>query len=113
MTRSILLSTYGDGKGWNRAVGSLDYEPSVFPEPRATIAAFKEQGFRVVTHEYPVVHEGSPLYAGAVEQGFLLDDGYERVTRANRPSTDYHEGQRLIDFEDPAAGRWWWTPIAD
>jgi alpha-glucosidase (family GH31 glycosyl hydrolase) len=60
----IFLSTYGDGKGWNRAVGSLDYEPSVFPEPRATIAAFKEMGFRVVTHEYPVVHESSPLYAG-------------------------------------------------
>ena len=76
----ILLSTYSDGKGWNRAVGSLDYESSVFPEPRATIAALKARGFRVVTHEYPVVHEGSPLYAGAVEQGFLLDDGYQRVT---------------------------------
>jgi alpha-glucosidase len=104
----ILLSTYSDGKGWNRAVGSLDYESSVLPEPRATIAALKARGFRVVTHEYPVVHESSPLYAGAVEQGFLLDDGYQRVTPGRRPSTNYHEGQRFIDFEEPAAGRWWW-----
>src|SRR5271165_5155474 len=29
-------------------------------------------------------------------------------TPATRPSTNYHEGQRLIDFENPAAGRWWW-----
>jgi alpha-glucosidase len=104
----ILLSTYSDGKGWNRAVGSLDYESSMFPEPRATIAALKARGFRVVTHEYPVVHESSPLYAVAVEQGFLLDDGYQRVTPGRRPSTNYHEGQRFIDFEEPAAGRWWW-----
>ena len=104
----ILLSTYSDGKGWNRAVGSLDYESSMFPEPRATIAALKARGFRVVTHEYPVVHESSPLYAVAVEQGFLLDDGHQRVTPGRRPSTNYHEGQRFIDFEEPAAGRWWW-----
>ena len=104
----IFLSTYNDSKGWNRAVGSLDYEPSVLPEPRTMIPALKEMGFRIVTHEYPVVHEDSPLHAGAVEQGFLLDDGYERVTPATRPSTDYHEGQRFIDFENPAAGRWWW-----
>ena len=109
----ILLSTYGDGKGWNRAVGSLDYEPSVFPEPRATIAAFKEMGFRVVTHEYPVVHEDSPLYAGAVEQGFLLDDGYERVTPApgRRPTTMRASASSTSRTLRPAAGGG--TPIAD
>jgi alpha-glucosidase len=104
----ILLSTYSDGKGWNRAVGSLDYGPSVFPEPQAMIAAFKAQGLRVITHEYPALHESSPLFAGAVEQGFLLNDGYERVTPPTRPSTNYYEGQRFIDFENPTAGRWWW-----
>ena len=88
--------------------GASTTSPSVFPEPPATIAALKARGFRVVTHEYPVVHEGSPLYVGAIEQGFLLDEGYARVTPATRPSTNYCEGQRFIDFEDPAAGRWWW-----
>ena len=55
----IFLSTYADGKGWNRAVGSLDYEPSVFPEPASMIAEAKAQSFHVVTHEYPAVHHDS------------------------------------------------------
>lgn len=104
----IFLSTYSDGKGWNRAVGSLDYEPAIFPEPAATIAEFRKQGFRTITHEYPAIHEDSPLFKEAAARGFLLDDGYDRVTPAARPSTSYYKGQRFIDFAKPEAGRWWW-----
>jgi alpha-glucosidase len=104
----IFLSTYSDGKGWNRAVGTLDYQPSIFPDPTSILGSLKARGFRVITHEYPAVHDSSPLFASAVEQGFLLNDGYERVTPATRPSTNYYEGQRFIDFENPTVGRWWW-----
>ena len=104
----IFLSTYGDGKGWNRAVGRLDYEPSVFPEPAATIADFRRQGFRVITHEYPAVHADSPLHEEMAAKGFLLDDGYENATPKPGPSTSYYEGQRFIDFSKPEAGALWW-----
>ncbi len=40
----IFLSTYCDGKGWNRAVGSLDYEPTVFPIRPRRSRRFREQG---------------------------------------------------------------------
>ena len=104
----ILLSTYSDGKGWNRAVGSLDYEPAVLPNPAEAIAAFRQQGFRVITHEYPALHEDSPAFVEAEQRGFLLDDGYQRATPVTRPSTSYFEGQRFIDFAKPGAGAWWW-----
>ena len=104
----IFLSTYNRGKGWNRAVGQLEYEPAVFADPAATIADFRRDGFRVITHEYPVVHEDSPSHAEAVANGYLLDDGYMNVPRAERAPTAYFEGQRFIDFANPEAGRWWW-----
>ena len=56
----IFLSTYSDGKGWNHAVGSLDFEPTIFPDPEAMLGDFRDQNFRVITHEYPVLHEDSP-----------------------------------------------------
>jgi alpha-glucosidase (family GH31 glycosyl hydrolase) len=104
----IFLSTYGDGKGWNRAVGRLDYEPTILPEAAKTFTALREQGFRIITHEYPAIHEDSPLYAEAKQRGFLLDDGYDRATPTVRPSTSYYEGQRFIDFAQTEAGAQWW-----
>ena len=39
------------------------------------------QQFEVITHEYPVLHEKSPLFAEAEAQGHLLPEGYERGPR--------------------------------
>jgi alpha-glucosidase (family GH31 glycosyl hydrolase) len=105
----ILLSTYGDAMGWNRGVGHLEFQPDLIPDPAALLAELRDQHFQLITHEYPVLHEASPLFAEAREQDYLLDEGYERRTPAARPTTNFHEGQRYIDFSNPAASAWWWA----
>jgi alpha-glucosidase (family GH31 glycosyl hydrolase) len=61
----IFLSTYGDARGWNRGVGHLEFEPHLFARPDEVLAGFRDRHFRVVTHEYPVLHEDSRLFAEA------------------------------------------------
>jgi alpha-glucosidase (family GH31 glycosyl hydrolase) len=105
----IFLSTYGDGLGWNRGVGHLEFQPDIFPEPAAMLAEFRAQGFQVITHEYPVLHHDSPLVAEALRRGYLLDEGYERIVPDARPSTNFHEGQRYLDFSNADLRAWWWA----
>ncbi|MDB5059299.1 MAG: Alpha-glucosidase [Chloroflexi bacterium] len=105
----VLLSSYGDALGWNRGVGHLEFQPTLIPEPTALLEELGEQGFHLVTHEYPVVHEDSPLFAEARELGYLLDEGYERVVPATHPNTNFYEGQRYIDFSKAEARAWWWA----
>lgn len=104
----IFLSSYGDALGWNKGVGHLEFQPELWPEPAGILAEMRGRGFRVVTHEYPVLHEESPLHDEAVRNGYLLDDGYARVTPESRPTTNFQEGQRYIDFSHPGARSWWW-----
>ena len=103
----ILLSTYGDQRGWNRGVGHLDCEPELIANPRKLFAEFHERGVHIITHEYPVVHDASPLHAQAKEKGYLLSSGYPRLSPP-RPNANYREGQRHIDFSNPKARAWWW-----
>lgn len=105
----IFLSTYGSAKGWNRSVGHLEFEPDVFAEADATLSAFRDQHFHVITHEYPVLHEDSPLFEEAERAGYLLDAAYPRLTQTDPAIAVYKEGQRLIDFSQQDARAWWWA----
>jgi alpha-glucosidase (family GH31 glycosyl hydrolase) len=112
----VLLSSYGDALGWNRGVGHLDWQQALVPRSRELLAELHELKFRVVTHEYPVLHPGSPLAVEARDRGYLLDETYPRVTPTERPSTSYHEGQPYLDFTRPEIGEWWWQahrPLRD
>jgi alpha-glucosidase len=102
----IYLSTYGQALGWNEGVGHLEFQPELWPDPGAVIEAARRQHFEVITHEYPVVHEKSPLFAEAEAREYLLGHGYER-SAAGAPA-NYRDGQRYIDFSNPAAAAWWW-----
>jgi alpha-glucosidase len=102
----IYLSTYGEALGWNRGVGHLEFQPELWPDPTSVLAEAREQHFEVITHEYPVLHEKSPLFAEAEARGFLLGHGYER-SAAGAPA-NYRDGQRYVDFTNPAVPQWWW-----
>ena len=105
----IYLSTYGDAKGWNRGVGYLGFQSELWPDPQSLIDEARSQNFEVTTHEYPVLHEESPLFTEALAAGYLLAEGYGRPSPAGRGSANYRDGQRYIDFSNPAACAWWWS----
>jgi len=112
----VFLSTYGDAMGWNRGVGHLEFQPQLMPQPAELLAELRAANYQVIIHEYPVLHEESPLFAEALEHGYLLAEGYERLNPLDRPTTNFHEGQRFIDFSHPGARTWWWEhhrPLAD
>jgi alpha-glucosidase (family GH31 glycosyl hydrolase) len=105
----IFLSGYGDYMGCNIAVGRLETDPKLMPDPAAIFGEFHRQHFRTITHEYPVVHPDSPLFAEAERLGYLLEEGYlHRPADVPRPTDNYREGQRFIDFSKPEVGAWWW-----
>ncbi|HEY3190537.1 MAG TPA: TIM-barrel domain-containing protein, partial [Solirubrobacteraceae bacterium] len=58
------------------------------------------------THEYPVLHEASPLFAEAEARGYLLATGYERGAGG---VANYRQGQRHLDFSNPQVRAWWWA----
>jgi alpha-glucosidase (family GH31 glycosyl hydrolase) len=105
----IYLSTYGNAKGWNRGVGHLGFQPELWPDPQSLIDDARTQHFEVTTHEYPVLHEESPLFPEALAAGYLLAEGYGRPSPAGPGSANYRDGQRYIDFSNPAACTWWWS----
>ena len=65
----VYLSSYGEALGWNRGVGHLEWQPELCPDPAGVIAEMRGQQFEVITHEYPVLHEKSPLFAEAEARG--------------------------------------------
>jgi alpha-glucosidase (family GH31 glycosyl hydrolase) len=104
----IFLSTYGTALGWNRMVGHLEFEPSLIPDPAATIKRFHDKHFRVFSHEYPVLHEKSPLYAEALRNGYLLDHAYPHQASGSVKEAVFREGQRFLDFSREEVRTWWW-----
>ena len=104
----ILLSSYGDMLGWNRGVGHLEIAAPLQPHFDAILRELRESGFRIVTHEYPVLHADSPLFAEAQAKGYLLADGFLAQPPTAAPNTNYSDGQRYIDFSRPEVRRWWW-----
>ena len=106
----IYLSSYGEALGWNRGVGHLEFQPALWPAPDALLKEVRAQHFEVITHEYPVLHEESPLFAEAEARGYLLATGYERGTGG---VANYRQGQRHLDFSNPAVREWWWRAHRD
>ena len=85
----ILLSTYGDGQGWNRGVGHLDCEPEIVPGSRdarrrtCTSAHFASDHARIPGASRGLARS-TPRRA---RTGFLLDDGYPNA-HAGRAAVD-------------------------
>jgi alpha-glucosidase len=117
----IFLSTYGSSQAWNRGVGHLEFHEQLWSDPAATLGTLQEGlGFRVITHEYPVLHPDALGYAEAERRGFLLDVAYPAPAPAQiaAPSDarevihqrqSYAENQRFVDFTNPDAREWWWA----
>ncbi len=106
----IYLSSYGEAMGWNRGVGHLEFQPALWTAPDDLLKEVRAQHFEVVTHEYPVLHEQSPLFAEAEARGYVLSTGYERGAGG---VANYRQGQRHLDFSNPEVRGWWWAAHRD
>jgi alpha-glucosidase (family GH31 glycosyl hydrolase) len=87
-------------------VGHLQFQPELWAKPQALLDEVRAQHFEVITHEYPVLHEASPLFDEAERRGYLLTTGYERGAGG---VANYRQGQRHLDFSNPAVRAWWWA----
>jgi alpha-glucosidase (family GH31 glycosyl hydrolase) len=103
----MMLSSYADANGWNLGVGHLAWQTALWNDPKALIDEMHGQHFRVITHEYPVVHPEAPQFSDATEKGFILSEGYPTLDLP-RPHSNYRQGQKYIDFSNEEAGKWWW-----
>ena len=98
----VLLSSYGDMLGLEpRRRPSRLSRSAVAPTGRRCSASFAGSISQIVTHEYPVLHQNSPLFAEAESGRATCCRRLSRVAPADRPSTDYQEGQRYLDFLRP------------
>ena len=114
----IFLSTYGTSQAWNEGVGHLGFHKALWSDPAATLGELQDRlKFKVITHEYPVMHPAMPGFEEAERRGFLLDVAYPAPTHVGPPSDareavhqrqSYAENQRFIDFTNPDARVWWW-----
>ena len=104
----IFLSTYGLAMGINRGVGHLAFHPELFADPAKVLGELHGRHMHSFSHEYPVLHEDSPLYAEAAARGYLLDHAYARLTPPTPDAAVFKEGQRFIDFSRADVRAWWW-----
>ena len=105
----IYLSTYGEAQGGTAASGTSSSSPSSGPIPppcSRTRAPSTSSSSPTSTRCSTRTRRTSPRRSRA---GYLLDEGYERVVGSGRPPATYREGQRYLDFSNPALRAWWWA----
>jgi len=81
----------------------FEWDPAVFPDPRAMLARLKAMGLRICTWINPYIAQASALFEEGVKEGHLL----------KKPDGDvwqwdlWQPGMAVIDFTNPAARAWY------
>jgi alpha-D-xyloside xylohydrolase len=105
-----------DGRAWQDTDTRFTFEwcPRRYPDPRPTVNALREMGFRICVWEYPLISVRNPKFAELAGKGWLLKD--RRNGEAYRFRFDPEPfGQvltqlpesGLLDFTHPDAYAWW------
>ncbi len=105
-----------DGRAWQDTDTRFAFEwcPRRYPDPRPTVNALREMGFRICVWEYPLISVRNPRFAELAGKGWLLKD--RRSGEAYRFHFDPEPfGQvltqlpesGLLDFTHPDAYAWW------
>ncbi|MGJ9426010.1 alpha-xylosidase [Nesterenkonia halotolerans] len=103
--RNIPLSVFHFDCFWMREFNWCDFEwdPRVFPEPEAMLKRLHDRGLKVSLWINPYIAQRSPLFAEAMENGYLV----------KRPDGDvwqwdlWQPGMGLVDFTNPGAVEWY------
>jgi alpha-D-xyloside xylohydrolase len=105
-----------DGRAWQDTDTRFAFEwcPKRYPDPKPTIAALKQLGFRICVWEYPLISVRNPLFAELAAKGWLIRDA--RSGEACRYQWDPEPfgavltqlpESGLLDFTHPDAYAYW------
>ena len=105
-----------DGRAWQDTDTRFAFEwcPKRYPDPKPTIDALREMGFRICVWEYPLISVRHPLFKILADKGWLIRDA--RSGEAYRYSWDPEPfgavltqlpDSGLLDFTHPDAYAWW------
>lgn len=100
----IRMTSFGKQLSWN-----WRYDDSLYPDLPATIASLGERGIRFLGYINPMLVPEGDLYQHAAEKGFLVKNRQGEV--AHVTITSFPAG--LVDFENPAACKWYKKVIQD
>ncbi|HWD39374.1 MAG TPA: alpha-xylosidase [Fimbriimonas sp.] len=87
----------------------LEWDPEVFPDPKAMLARLKERGLHICAWINPYIAQASKLFREGVDKGYLL----------KRPNGDvwqwdmWQPGMGIVDFTNPYASDWFSDLLAD
>jgi len=105
-----------DGRAWQDTGTRFAFEwcPKRYPDPRPTIDALRDMGFRICVWEYPLISVRNPLFETLADKGWLIRD--TRTGEAYRYAWDPEPfgavltqlpDSGLLDFTHPEAYAWW------
>lgn len=100
----IPLSVFHFDCFWMREFRWCDFEwdPRVFPDPRAMLARLKAQGLRISLWINPYIAQASPLFEEAKRAGYLLRRADGSVWQWDL----WQAGNAIVDFTNPTACEW-------
>ena len=103
--RGLPLSVFHFDSFWMREFRWCDFEwnPAVFPDPRAMLERLKAKGLRICVWINPYIAQASPLFEEGKAKGYLL-----RRPNGDVWQTDlWQPGMGIVDFTSAAARDWY------
>ncbi|PTM59507.1 alpha-xylosidase [Desmospora activa] len=108
--RDLPLSVFHFDCFWMKAFEwcNFDWDRQQFPDPEGMLKRLKEKGLKISVWINPYIAQKSPLFAEAVEKGYLLKKADGEVWQWDR----WQAGMGIVDFTNPEACTWFKQKLA-
>ncbi|MDP3950917.1 alpha-xylosidase [Microbacterium sp.] len=107
--RELPVSVFHFDCFWMREFNWCDFEwdPRTFPDPEGMLTRLHDKDLRISVWINPYIGQRSPLFAEAVEAGYLVKRPDGSVWQWDL----WQAGMGLVDFTDPEATRWYQSKL--